>query len=129
MSQLQFASTTLESTTCATCGVIFALPDHMLRTRRHEHGEVFCPSGHRGVFGTSELDRLKSELQMARERLEAEQKTTEAMRKSAIAMRAQQTKLKNRIANGVCPCCNRSFINLGRHMGTKHPDYKTQDIG
>jgi hypothetical protein len=28
-----------------------------------------------------------------------------------------------RIGNGVCPCCNRSFTNLRRHMTTKHPEY------
>jgi hypothetical protein len=23
----------------------------------------------------------------------------------------------------VCPCCQRSFQNLSRHMKTKHPEY------
>ena len=27
------------------------------------------------------------------------------------------------MANGVCPCCNRSFENLRNHMHTQHPDY------
>jgi hypothetical protein len=33
------------------------------------------------------------------------------------------TKLKQRVANGVCPCCHRSFVNLHRHMAGQHPDY------
>lgn len=33
------------------------------------------------------------------------------------------TRTRNRIANGVCPCCDRSFTNLQRHMASKHPDY------
>jgi hypothetical protein len=28
------------------------------------------------------------------------------------------------VANGVCPCCNRTFQNLARHMAGKHPDYE-----
>ena len=28
-----------------------------------------------------------------------------------------------RIHKGVCPCCNRSFTNLKRHMETKHPEH------
>lgn len=31
--------------------------------------------------------------------------------------------LRNRAAAGVCPCCNRTFEQLGRHMTTKHPEY------
>lgn len=26
-------------------------------------------------------------------------------------------------ACGVCPCCNRSFTNVRRHMTSQHPDY------
>lgn len=33
------------------------------------------------------------------------------------------TKTKNRIGKGVCPCCNRTFVELARHIATKHPDY------
>jgi hypothetical protein len=31
-------------------------------------------------------------------------------------------KTKKRLANGVCPYCNRSgFVQLGRHVNSKHP--------
>ncbi len=33
------------------------------------------------------------------------------------------TKVKKRAANGVCPCCNRTFSDLARHMKAKHPDF------
>lgn len=32
-------------------------------------------------------------------------------------------RLRRRTAAGVCPCCNRSFVQLARHMKTKHPDH------
>lgn len=35
----------------------------------------------------------------------------------------QVTKLKNRVGHGVCPCCNRSFGNLARHIESEHPTF------
>jgi DNA repair exonuclease SbcCD ATPase subunit len=43
--------------------------------------------------------------------------------KSLIAQKGVTTRIKNRASNGVCPCCNRTFQNLARHMHTKHPDF------
>jgi DNA repair exonuclease SbcCD ATPase subunit len=45
---------------------------------------------------------------------------------SAIERRKTQTRMRNlkaRIKNGICPCCKRSFVQLARHMATKHPEY------
>ena len=39
------------------------------------------------------------------------------------AAKGQISKLKKRASAGVCPCCNRSFQNLRRHMGNKHPEF------
>lgn len=38
-------------------------------------------------------------------------------------LKAQTTRVKN----GVCPCCNRSFQNLKRHMNTKHPNWSENE--
>src|SRR5690606_15231496 len=51
---------------------------------------------------------------------------TDQLRATALeaeAMRVQLLKERQRFANGVCPCCNRSFTNVARHMRTQHPDY------
>lgn len=45
----------------------------------------------------------------------AEAETTKA--------RMQVVRHKKRAAPGLCPCCNRSFVGLSRHMKTKHPQY------
>ena len=37
--------------------------------------------------------------------------------------KAAKTRLKNRVGKGVCPCCNRSFANLKRHMASQHPEF------
>lgn len=42
-------------------------------------------------------------------------------------VKGEVTKLKKRIANGVCPCCKRSFCNLAAHMKTQHPEYTKEE--
>lgn len=44
------------------------------------------------------------------------------------AARGQVTRLKNRAAAGVCPCCNRTFHQLVRHMAAKHPDFAAEPV-
>ena len=39
------------------------------------------------------------------------------------ASRAEDKKAIVWVSGGACPCCNRSFENLARHMATKHKDY------
>jgi len=108
--------------------VLFAMPAHLTKARRSDKQIFFCPNGHTLSFTKSEVDRLKEEL--AREKEAAQRARDESARKDRLlsAARGQATKIKKRISNGVCPCCNRTFINLHRHMGTKHPDWKEQDI-
>lgn len=55
--------------------------------------------------------------------IRTEQRRLESERRAHAATKGQLTKTKKRIANGVCPCCNRSFANLERHMAGQHPDY------
>lgn len=37
-------------------------------------------------------------------------------------------RLRKRASAGVCPCCNRTFSQLARHMQTKHPTFIAQEI-
>jgi hypothetical protein len=94
-------------------------------------GEPFvCPSGHGNVYRVTEADRLKNELAAAvaaRDQWEAayrdEQRSRKATERSLTATRGQVTRIKNRVAHGVCPCCHRTFANVARHMAGKHPDF------
>jgi ssDNA-binding Zn-finger/Zn-ribbon topoisomerase 1 len=38
------------------------------------------------------------------------------------ATRAKLKRTERRVANGVCPHCHRSFVQLERHMRTKHSE-------
>lgn len=128
----------LETTECSACGIIFAMPDYFLNDLRVSGRKFCCPNGHSLWFGKSEADKLKIELKRAERQAklyeqwyQAEQEDHQHTRRRLAATQGVVTKTKKRIANGVCPCCNRHFVNLHRHMETKHPDYssETEDAG
>ena len=31
--------------------------------------------------------------------------------------------MRDRVKNGVCPCCNRSFTSLWQHIKNEHPEF------
>lgn len=83
----------------------------------------YCINGHPQVYsGETDAERLQKQLdRVTKEKEWAEQSSKTARQAEAIAkgkLRAQTERVKN----GVCPCCNRSFANLRRHMATKHPN-------
>ena len=119
--------------TCCTCHVLFAM------TKEHddlclERGlSFYCPNGHCMSYNNTENQRLKKELDEQRKATERERRWRESAqadrdheKRSKNAYRGQLTKVRNRIKNGVCPCCNRHFTNLERHMATKHPSFQAE---
>lgn len=107
------------------CGTPIAMPTQIYNRFRENHAEQFhCCFGHPQHFtGKTEAEKLKDELESERQSTEWWKKRSERADKSATAYKGQVTRLRNRVKNGVCPCCNRSFQNLQRHMHTKHPEY------
>lgn len=122
----------LENETCCVCGSHFAMPRELKRAARKDTGVwFFCPLGHRQHYKTSEADQVRADLAATERRLAAVEKSREWTEKRLenterrlSATRGVVTKLKNRAAAGVCPCCSRTFQNLARHMSTKHPDFR-----
>lgn len=127
--------TTLELTTCAACGITFAAPEHFFTTRRHDHTSYYCPNGHSLWFPQqSDAEKAQAEAEKYKKLWKQEQRYAadviserNAVQRSLSATKGVLTRTKNRIANGVCPCCNRSFANLQRHMDGQHPEYTKQD--
>lgn len=117
--------------TCAACGVIFGLPKRLEEKRREDHTSFYCPNGHSLVFrGKSEAEKLRDELakqKSQREFIEAQLATAllenDHRERQLRAAKGRITKIRNRVGKGVCPCCNRSFENLQRHMHSKHPEF------
>lgn len=124
---------TLELITCGKCGIVYGMPEHFVKERRESGASFFCPNGHERVFGEPEIGRLKKEL-AAKERqvkqyqgwYKAEQSDHEHTRNRLRSTKGVLTKTKKRVGNGVCPCCNRTFKDLARHMVGQHPDYATE---
>lgn len=129
--------TELELTTCCACGVAFAFPVMLMRKRLNDHQTFYCPNGHHLSFpGKSDAEKAQAEVEKYRALLKKEREYAagvvserNAAQRSLIATKAAHTRTKNRIANGVCPCCHRSFVELQKHMASQHPDYETKEDG
>jgi len=113
------------------CDAIVYLPAGTVEKMRRTHEWWYCYRGHRQHFsGQSKEEELKKKLaDMTRfrdngiKRLEWKAEELRKEQRSKAAIKGQVTKIKKRVKNGVCPCCNRSFKNLGGHMSSKHPTY------
>lgn len=129
-----------ETIECFTCHVLFAVES---QTRQHylDTGDSFyCPNGHRQHYIDCTIEALKSKLAKSERFLKNSKKRTEwaeqdaknaregekQAKNSLRSEKGAKTKLKKRIANGVCPCCQRTFANLAKHMTGQHPDYGKQ---
>jgi hypothetical protein len=133
---------TFEREDCITCGVVFFVPAQFKAQRRNDAKSFYCPSGHSMVYREGEADKLRKQLQAAEARAEQERKdkewykqrqaderaARETTERRLSAAKGQQTKLRNRIKNGVCPCCTRTFSNLQRHMATQHPEFTPEPL-
>ena len=121
------SSIAYEVQTCADCGTHFAITKRFAEARRKDGARFYCPNGHRLHWGDTEVDKLQRRLAASEgNRKSAEQRAEREKRRHA-ATKGQLTKTKKRIAGGVCPCCNRSFVELSRHMKSKHPEYVAED--
>lgn len=131
----------LENIRCGSCSVPHGVPKSILDAARADRSKGwYCPNGHRLVFKTSEADRLKNDLAAARRELDRErnhkeyfegrlsetQKEKDHVTRQLNGTRGYLKTVKARIAGGVCPCCNRTFVNVGRHMENKHPNFKAE---
>jgi len=125
---------TLSVIRCATCGVAFGITSDFERRRRNDHEGFCCPSGHSNVFsGKSESEKLKDQLREKDESLayslsRINNLHTQITEKNhqIRAHKAAKTKILNRVKNGVCPCCNRTFADLQNHFKTVHPELLTE---
>lgn len=112
------------------CGFTYALPQTYVKQCQKDGGYHWCPKcGDRQgwdakpdpkVAEIANLKRTLAETEDQRRRAEGE---AEHFRKSRDGMKGQLALVKKRLANGICPCCNRYFVELHRHMTTKHSDF------
>lgn len=113
---------------CYKCGIWFMLESCYRQKLRETKNTFYCPNGHGQHFTESETDRLRRERDRLLQQLAMKDDELARQRTQLITSKAQVTKLRKRAAAGVCPCCNRTFANMAKHMKIKHPDFKTADI-
>lgn len=119
---------TIQATECGECGVVFGLGSAFVKNRLNDHKAFYCPNGCNVSWsGPSKVEQERDAARSLAEREGIRRRRAEAeaehQRRSAAAQKGWNTRIRNRIANGVCPCCNRSFENVRRHMTTQHPDF------
>lgn len=113
----------LETDECCNCGIAWAWPVEM-RERRIKDGKTFwCPMGHGQSFTDDENTRLKKQLEAEKARHQASLARLNQAHATLADERKKAASLRKRAVAGACPCCKRSFVNMARHMKTKHPDY------
>jgi hypothetical protein len=112
----------LQEVVCDGCGVTFAFPQLLHKGFQRTGKSFYCPNGHTLHF-QSEESRLQKQLVTEQDRYRQVEAQLVAARDQLQAAERELARHKKRVANGVCPCCNRSFAQLGRHMKTKHPEY------
>jgi hypothetical protein len=136
MARTMTYSSVLAIEECCNCHITFAMPAD-LQKRCTEAGAgmtFYCPLGHPQHYTVSETAQLKEKLAREQEwrrnaetRERAARDQADAAERSARAYKGHLTRTRKRIGNGVCPCCNRHFANVERHMRGQHPGYADSD--
>lgn len=122
---------------CYRCKCELWIPDALYEAAQHGRGKVefFCAYGHGQVFSVGESeetklrrerDRLAQRLAERDDEIKRQREMRYATERQLSATRGVVTRIKNRVGHGVCPCCNRTFGDLSRHMATKHPTYAAE---
>lgn len=128
---MSYITTSFRFYDCWVCGIPFGLSVGFVEAATRQHKGFNCPNGCDLRFGKSKADKLREELNSemdrrvrAERRADRNYELTQTLERSRSALRGQVTKIKKRVGRGVCPCCNRHFTDIERHMKSKHPDFK-----
>lgn len=111
---------------CGTCAVWHTVPEIVYDCFKREGGYWHCPNGHQRGWdkGTDAIER--ENIRRERDRLKQDaarlQDEIAAERKRADEAEHKIVQVRRRAVAGVCPCCNRTFLNVQKHMQSKHPN-------
>lgn len=123
----QTYTATLTIVHCATCSMPFGVSKHFEQERRSDHKSFYCPAGHSQHWPQeTDKEKLRRQLKYAKDSAATERARrdqAEASLRATKGVVTRQRKKLERVKNGVCPCCNRSFTDLKKHMKTRHPEW------
>ena len=110
------------------CGMTYAIPQTLYKHvhQQHENGReqtmIYCPLGHRWCFsGKGEAEKQRERAERLERSLANREEDLRSERASHVATKGQLTKARKRADRGVCQHCNRSFVNVARHVAHMHP--------
>jgi DNA-binding XRE family transcriptional regulator len=99
----------------------FAMTRDFNDRRLKDRADWFCPRGHaQHYIGKSEEQKLREEVERQRQMREAEEARRLRVEQERDQVARAHHKMRVRVMNGVCPCCNRTFQNLMQHMKSEH---------
>lgn len=124
---------------CCRCKSQMWLPNSLYDAARSARGKIsfFCAYGHSQVYVEGEpeeaklrreRDRLAQQIAQRDEEISGLRKSWNEAEKRAVTKHRKIISMTKRAKAGVCPCCNRTFIALQRHMNAKHPAFKAEEI-
>jgi hypothetical protein len=110
---------------CAGCHMDFGATPDFVRDRRKDSKTFYCPNRCSNYYppGSDPESKLRKKLEAAEAQRVAAEDQLQAATITAEGLRRVLQRERARFANGVCPCCNRSFENVARHVAGQHPDY------
>lgn len=112
---------TLVTESCCTCSLYFAMPLDFKQQRLERRDTFYCPAGHAQHYtGKSEEQKLRDEVERKQQMLDAERARAQRIAGERDRISKAHRRMRTRVMNGVCPCCNRTFQNLMLHMKTEH---------
>ena len=125
---VQFIKTiTLETEICCNCGIPFGIPsDFRSQLLNDPEHWFYCPNGHKQHYSESREARLRREAEKQLQQKDNQLSQEQARREKAELDLLKATRKLKRVSKGVCPCCNRTFEDLQRHMKSKHPEIVKQ---
>ena len=127
MSEIYRARTVTDVEAVEMCGcqhTVYLSSEHS-QQRQRDHKSFYCSVCGRGnhYLGKSDVEKLRGQLASTKDMLDTMREDRDHKEYQRRAEKAAKTKIKNRVGNGVCPCCNRTFKDLARHMANKHPTF------
>lgn len=123
---------------CPACFMLYGVPQGFEAARREDSKVFWCPgcgeSRHYPKDGTAadklrrERDRLKQQLAEKDDRIAIIDRLWSAAETRASKAEKQVKRVEKRAHAGLCPCCNRSFAELAKHIATKHPTFRAEEV-
>jgi DNA-binding XRE family transcriptional regulator len=107
----------------------FAVVDDFRRRRIDDQKTFYCPQGHAQHYtGKTEAQKLKEQLEAKQREIDRQAGRAASLERQRDKVVRAYGKMRDRVKNGVCPCCNRTFQNFMEHMKSQHPEFGSHQV-